>query len=140
MGAYVYRLKSPKAYDIMSLDGKQEKVYHLVFWYKPYYSMWEPEPKWMKPIKMFKGRLKQLFKDVEVKYVRSIFERPDGTINRGETIFRWHKNWLCVTDEPNWGNMKRVTPDIIFTSSSIDENVQLVDAMYNNLTEQEVLT
>jgi hypothetical protein len=112
MGAYVYRLKAPSAYDEMMIEGKMEKVYHLVYWYKPYYSMWEPDPKWMKPIKMFQGRLKQLFKDVEVKYVQSIYEdKEKGTINRSEHIYRWHKNWLCVTDEPNWGNMRRITPD-----------------------------
>lgn len=111
MGAYVYRLKAPSAYDYITVDGKQEKVYHLVFWYKPYLScFYAPEPSWTRQIKMFKGRLKQLFKDVEVKYVRSIFEKPDGTIIRGDTIYRWHKNWLCVTDEPNWGNMKRFIP------------------------------
>jgi hypothetical protein len=109
MGAYVYRLKAPSAYDYITVDGKQEKVYHLVFWYKPYLScFYAPEPSWTRQIKMFKGRLKQLFKDVEVKYVRSIYEKDDGTILRGDTIYRWHKNWLCVTDEPNWGNMKKV--------------------------------
>lgn len=112
MGAYVYRLKAPSAYDEMMIEGKMEKVYHLVYWYKPYYSMWEPDPSWMKPIKMFQGRLKQLFKDVEVKYVQSIYEDKErGTIDRSEHIYRWHKNWLCVTDEPNWGNMRRITPD-----------------------------
>lgn len=108
MGAYVYRLKSPNTYDEMFVEGKPERVYHLVFWYKPYYSMWEPDPRWMKGIKLFQGRLKSLFKDVEVKYAMSVFVKDDGTILRSEHILRWNPRWTCVTDEPNWGNLKRI--------------------------------
>ncbi len=108
MGAYVYRLKGPNAYDEMIVEGQPEKVYHLVFWYKPYYSMWEPEPRWMKGIKLFQGRLKSLFKDIEVKYAMSIFEKDDGTIIRSDHILRWNPRWTCVTDEPNWGNLRRI--------------------------------
>ena len=53
MGAYIYRLKGTKAFEEYIIEGKKEKVYDYVYWYKPYYhGMFESEPKWLKPIKM----------------------------------------------------------------------------------------
>jgi len=122
MGAYVYRLKGPKAFDVMNIEGNEEKVYHLVFWYKPYLSVFNPEPRWMKGIRAFQGRLKSLFKDIEVKYAMSVFVKDDGTILRSDHILRWNPRWTCVTDEPNWGNLKRIKVEPENIISLIDKH------------------
>ena len=37
MGAYVYRLKGTKSFTTEVIEGKPEKVFDLVYWYKPRY-------------------------------------------------------------------------------------------------------
>jgi hypothetical protein len=106
MGAYVYRLKGTKAFDEMLIEGKMERVYHLVYWYKPYYSMWEPEPRYMRGIRAFEGRLKSIFKDTEVKYAIPVFINKDGTINRNQFALQWKPNWVSVVDDPDWQQLK----------------------------------
>lgn len=45
MGAYIYRIKGTKAWSYQTINGTPEKVYDLVYWYKPYYyGMFESEP------------------------------------------------------------------------------------------------
>ena len=77
MGAYIYRLKGTRAYEILEIEGKKEKVYDYVYWYKPYYhGMFEKEPSWMKPIKMLDARLRKGFEKLEpVKWVRHVDDK-----------------------------------------------------------------
>ena len=74
MGAYIYRLKGTKAFEEFIIEGRKQKVYDYVYWYKPYYTgMFEKEPSWMKPIKMLDARLRNAFEKVEpVKWVRHV--------------------------------------------------------------------
>ena len=77
MGAYIYRLKGTRAFDILEVDGKKEKVYDYVYWYKPYHTgLFEKEPSWMKPVKMLDARLRKAFASIEpVKWVRHVNEQ-----------------------------------------------------------------
>jgi hypothetical protein len=112
MGAYIYRLKGKRHYKELEVEGKLEKVYDLVYWYKPYYSFWdEKEPKWMKPIRMLHSRLEKMFKDVEVKYVQPVHEdRNTGQLQRSNFVFEWNlpKGHISVYDEPDWNGMRRI--------------------------------
>jgi len=107
MGAYIYRLKGTKAFKNLIVNGKQEKVYDLVYWYKPYYhSMFEGEPKWMKPIRMLAARLEKKFKETGYpKYTRYVN-------NEGEyenEVVEW-SNTISCSDEGQWyQNRKRYT-------------------------------
>jgi hypothetical protein len=106
MGAYVYRLKGTKAFDEMLIEGKMEKVYHLVYWYKPYYSMWEPEPRYMRGIRAFEGRLKSIFKNTEVKYAIPVHIDKEGNIHRNQYALQWKPDWVSVVDDPDWQQLK----------------------------------
>lgn len=100
MGAYIYRVKGTKAFQTLTVDGKPEKVYDLIYWYKPYYhgSMFESEPKWMKPIHMLHARLDKKFKEIGYpKFVRYVTE--DGKYD--DYITEWGNNISC-TDEGQW--------------------------------------
>jgi hypothetical protein len=110
MGAYIYRLRGPKHFTEMPVEGKMEKVYDLVFWYKPYYSFWdEKEPSWMKGIRLFGGRLKTMFKSVEVKFVRIVdINKKTGTINYADTVMEWRPGMLSVYDEPDWERLRHI--------------------------------
>lgn len=99
MGAYIYRLKGTKAFKNLIINGKQEKVYDLVYWYKPYYhGMFESEPKWMKPIHMLAARLEKKFKEIGYpKYVRYLHD--DGTYS--SEVEEWG-NTISCSDEGQW--------------------------------------
>jgi hypothetical protein len=99
MGAYIYRLKGTKAYKMLPINGKQEKVYDLIYWYKPYYhGMFESEPKWMKPIHMLASRLEKKFKEIGYpKYVRYLHD--DGTY--ASEVEEWG-NTISCSDEGQW--------------------------------------
>jgi len=87
MGAYIYRLKGTKAYEVMEIDGKKEKVYDYVYWYKPYHTgLYEKDPAWMKPVRMLDAKLRKNFEKVEpVKWVRYVSD--DGV--KDEEIMEW---------------------------------------------------
>lgn len=109
MGAYVYRLRGKNHFKEMIVEGKQEKVYDLVFWYKPYYSFWnEKEPSFMKSVRLFGGRLKSMFKNVDVKYVRPVYINKDGTRSESSHILEWRKGMIEVVDDPNWQGLKLI--------------------------------
>jgi hypothetical protein len=38
MGAYIYRLKGTRAFEEFIIEGRKQKVYDYVYWYKPYYT------------------------------------------------------------------------------------------------------
>jgi hypothetical protein len=100
MGAYVYRIKGTKAWSYQTINGTPEKVYDLVYWYKPYYhGMFESEPKWMKPIKMLGARLEKKFKEIGYpKYVRHFHEEGD---TYSDVITEWGNTTSC-SDEGQW--------------------------------------
>ena len=110
MGAYVYRLRGKKHFTEMPVEGKLEKVYDLVYWYKPYYSFWDTkEPRWMKGVRLFEGRLTSMFKDIDVKYVRSIFiDQKTGKRTESDYILKWKKGKVCVVDEPDWEGLQHI--------------------------------
>ena len=87
MGAYIYRLKGTRAFEEFIIEGKKEKVYDCVYWYKPYYAgMFESEPKWMKPIKMLDARLRNAFAKIDpVKWVRHV----DDKGMKDDEIIEW---------------------------------------------------
>jgi len=108
MGAYIYRLKGTKAFKNLNVNGKQEKVYDLIYWYKPYYhGVFESEPKWMKPVRMLAARLEKKFKEIGYpKYVRHLYEK-DGTY--ATEVEEWGDTISCC-DEGQWyQNRKRYT-------------------------------
>ena len=94
----------------MPINGSLEKVYDLVYWYKPYYSFWdEKEPRWMKPIRMLEARLEKMFRDIDVKYVRVVHEdRTTKQLMRDNRIMEWNlpKGGVSVYDEPDWNGMR----------------------------------
>jgi hypothetical protein len=96
MGAYIYRLKGTKAFEEFIIEGKKEKVYDYVYWYKPYYaSMFESEPKWMKPIKMLDARLRNAFAKIDpVKWVRHV----DNKGIKDDEIMEWPTTGISMSD------------------------------------------
>jgi hypothetical protein len=109
MGAYIYRLKGKKHFNEVIIEGKPEKVYDLVYWYKPYYDFWsDKQPSWMKPIKMLGARLERMFKDVDVKYVRTVDVDKNGKKHYSNYVMEWRKGWTSVVDEPNWQGLKTI--------------------------------
>jgi hypothetical protein len=110
MGAYIYRLKGKRHYTEMPINGSMEKVYDLVYWYKPYYSFWdEKEPRWMKPVRMLEARLEKMFRDVDVRYVRVVYEDlTTKQLMRDNRIMEWNlpKGRVSVYDEPDWNGMR----------------------------------
>jgi hypothetical protein len=95
MGAYIYRLKGTKAFEVLNIEGKQERVYDYVYWYKPYYTgILEKEPSWMKPIKMLDARLRKVFDKVDpVKWVRHV----DDQGIKDDEIMEW-PGGICISD------------------------------------------
>lgn len=110
MGAYIYRLKGKKHFSNIIIGDKLEKVYDLVFWYKPYYSFWsDKQPSWMKPIKMLEARLKKIFKDVNVKYARTVYvDEHTGVKTYSNYVMEWRSGMVEVCDEPNWQGLKQI--------------------------------
>ena len=106
MGAYVYRLKGTKAFEEFIVEGKKEKVYDYVYWYKPYYAgMFEKEPSWMKPIKMLGARLEKSFKALEpVKWVRHV----DSKGVKDDEIIEW-PGGISISDyNERYQNARRI--------------------------------
>ena len=113
MGAYIYRLKGKRHYKELEVEGKKEKVYDLVYWYKPYFGgFWDKnEPQWMKPIRMLRARLEKMFKDVEVKYVQVVYEDlKTKQLQRADHVMEWNVpgNGISVYDDPDWNGMRRI--------------------------------
>jgi hypothetical protein len=109
MGAYVYRLKGKKHFKDMSIEGKTERVYDLVYWYKPYYDFWsDKQPAWMKPIKMLEARLGKMFKDVDVKYVCPVHNDANGKKHYSSHVLEWRKGMTSVVDDPDWQGLKMI--------------------------------
>lgn len=96
MGAYIYRLKSTKAFTLMKIDGKFQRVYDYVFWYKPYYGgIFDKQPSWMKPIRMLEARLRNAFeKEPPVKWVRHV----DSDGKKDSEIIEWPTHDICFSD------------------------------------------
>jgi len=70
MGAYVYRLEGKSKFDLVDIDGKKEKVFHLKYWWKPGSGTWwcdEFEPR---DYRVVTNRLKREFKDEPVRFIR----------------------------------------------------------------------
>lgn len=112
MGAYIYRLKGKRHYKELEVEGKTEKVYDLVYWYKPYFGgFWdEKEPQWMKPIRMLGARLRKMFKDIDVKYVQVVYEDlHTKQPKRDEHVMEWNvRGDIAVYDDPDWNGMRRI--------------------------------
>jgi hypothetical protein len=109
MGAYIYRLRGKRHFKEMFIEGKKEKVYDLVYWYKPCYSLWnEKEPTWMKSVRLFGGRLKSMFKNVEVKYARPVYINKDGTRSESCHVLEWRKGMVEIMDDPDWQGLKQI--------------------------------
>jgi hypothetical protein len=110
MGAYIYRLRGPKHFTEMLVEGKMEKVYDIIFWYKPYYSFWdEKEAPWMKGVRLFGGRLKAMFKSINIRFVRIVsINKKAGTIDYSNTIMEWRPGMLSVCDEPDWEKLRLI--------------------------------
>lgn len=122
MGAYVYRLKGTKSYVEEVIQGKPEKVYDLVYWYKPPYStFWDGDPKWMKPIRMLAARLESIFDKVGYpKYVRLAHEHDNGALERypDSPILVWRDGLISLSDSSTlWDELyaHKVLPDRLLT-------------------------
>lgn len=110
MGEYIYRLKGTKAFEVMEIEGKKEKVYDYVYWYKPYHcGLFEKEPRWMKLIKMLDARLRNAFERNEpVKWVRHIGN--DGV--RDSEIMEWPTGAISISDySQRYQNARRIKLD-----------------------------
>jgi hypothetical protein len=106
MGAYIYRLKGTRAFEELVIEGKKEKVYDYVYWYKPYHTgLMEKEPAWMKPIKMLDARLRNAFEKIEpVKWVRHVSD--NGTKN--DEVMEW-PGGICISDySERYQNARRI--------------------------------
>jgi hypothetical protein len=109
MGAYVYRLKGKKHFKDIVVEGKVERVYDLIYWYKPYYDFWSnKQPSWMKPIKMLEARLEKMFKDLNVKYVRTVHVDENGKKHYSNYVMEWREGMTSVVDDPNWQGLKTI--------------------------------
>jgi hypothetical protein len=98
MGAYIYRIKGTKAFKPLIVNGEIEKVYDLIYWYKPYYSMFDKQPSWMKPINMLHARLNKKFKEIGYpKFVRYVTEEGEYD----DYVTEWG-NTISCTDEGQW--------------------------------------
>jgi hypothetical protein len=112
MGAYIYRLRGTKAYEIIEIEGKQEKVYDYVYWYKPYYcGMFEKEPSWMKPVHMLAARLEKAFAKLEpVKWVRHV----DSKGVKDNEVMEWPSRGICISDyNERYQTARRISIDSI---------------------------
>ena len=70
MGAYVYRLEGKSKFDLVEIDGKKEKVFHLKYWWKPGYIhgfIDEFEPR---NYRVVTNKLKRDFKDEPVRFIK----------------------------------------------------------------------
>jgi endoglucanase Acf2 len=100
MGAYVYRLKGSKAFTEIMVEGKLEKVFDLVYWYKPSYSsFWNGEAAWMKPIHMLDARLTNIFDRVGYpKFVRHAYEEKGKYTRSTEWVMEWKDGVVSMND------------------------------------------
>jgi len=113
MGEYMYRLKGTKSFTVEKINGWSEKVYDLVFWYKPLHStFWDDkQPKWMKPMAMLEARLHSAFeKNGYPKYVQLSHVEDDGTLKRyREGALEWRNGLVCISDSSKlFDELKRV--------------------------------
>jgi hypothetical protein len=110
MGAYVYRLRGTKAFEYHNIDGKQEKVYDYVYWYKPYYcGMFDKEPSWMKPIHMLGARMEKAFKKIEpVKWVRHV----DSKGEKADEIQEWGGGFSVSDYNERFQNARRIKLEV----------------------------
>lgn len=72
MGAYVYKLAGRRNYLELNIEGKQELVFELEYWWKPSWG-WKDEYK-PKNYNSVVNRIKKQFKDEPVRFVKF----PDG--------------------------------------------------------------
>jgi hypothetical protein len=110
MGAYIYRLKGTRAFEEFIIEGKKERVYDYVYWYKPYRTgLFESEPKWMKPIRMLDTRLRNNFEKVEpVKWVRHV----DDKGVKDDEIMEW-PGGISVSDyNERFQNARRIKLEV----------------------------
>lgn len=69
MSAYIYRLSGKDKFTVVEIDGKPERVYHLVYWWKPGYDFGGND--WARPKNhaALYARLENSFADLPVKFV-----------------------------------------------------------------------
>lgn len=68
MGAYVYKLSGIRNYLELNIEGKQELVYEIEYWWKPFYTLRGDESK-PRTYKQTVTALKRAFKDRPVNFI-----------------------------------------------------------------------
>ena len=63
----------------------------------------------MKGINLFRGRLKAMFKDGDVNFVRIVdINKKTGTVNYSNLAMEWRPGMLFVYDEPDWERLRQI--------------------------------
>jgi hypothetical protein len=104
MGVYIYGIKSPKHVAKVRLeDGTVMSVAKFAYAYKPYFSMWEPEPRWQR---LAKGRLVRM-QNIWREFISNGGSWPQGGVMVhgdentnvvGHTVMTWPKYNELPTD------------------------------------------
>lgn len=69
MGEYVYRLKGKNHFTLLEINGRVEKVYHLVYWWKPGYGYGFGDPYRPKNHAALYAKLEKSFEGIDVRFV-----------------------------------------------------------------------
>jgi hypothetical protein len=75
MGDYNYRLAGKNKFSVVNINGKEEKVYHLKFWWKPCYSFFDnADVAQPKNFYLLSAKIKNTFADIKVNYITTCYE------------------------------------------------------------------
>lgn len=103
MGDYNYRLSGKNKFSVVNINGKEEKVYHIKFWWKPCYSfnVDEAQPK---NFNCLSAKIKKTFADIKVDYITTCHEGSEIThvyqVKNDSEI----KSYGCISDHMFGGN------------------------------------
>lgn len=99
MGIYIYSILSPKHTTKVKLDnGSIMSVAKYVYAYKPYYCMWEKEPRWQILAKARILRMENVWK----KFISNGGTWPQGGVithnpDRNISVGNWVMTWPTVS-------------------------------------------
>ena len=114
MGNYNYRLAGKNNFSIVNINGKEEKVYHIKFWWKPCYSFNFEIKKFgsfgnvdvaqPKNFNLLSAKIKKTFADIKVDYITTCHEGSQIThvyeVKNDSEI----KSYGCISDHMLGGN------------------------------------
>jgi len=103
MGDYNYRLSGKNKFSIVNINGKEEKVYHIKFWWKPCYSF-NVDLAQPKNFNLLSAKIKKTFADIKVDYITTCHEGSEIThvyeVKNDSEI----KSYGCISDHILGGN------------------------------------